>query len=137
MSRKRIYRLLGLFSLAGYAWLAWNGAGLVSGKLVPGVCMFKSIMHIPCPSCGATRAILLFLHGNIVESLLLNPLGALLFIALIVVPIWLLADVLLKRESLFRFYNGMENTLRKHVWISVPLIAIVLVNWFWNIAKGL
>jgi Na+/proline symporter len=69
--------------------------------------------------------------------LLLNPLGALLFIALIVVPIWLLADVLLKRESLFRFYNGMENTLRKHVWISVPLIAIVLVNWFWNIAKGL
>jgi hypothetical protein len=69
--------------------------------------------------------------------LLLNPLGALLFIALIVVPIWLLADVLLKRESLLRFYNGMENTLRKHVWISVPLIAIVLVNWFWNIAKGL
>jgi hypothetical protein len=137
MSRKRIYRLLGLLSLAGYAWLVWNSAGLISGKLVPGVCMFKAITHIPCPSCGATRAIILFLHGDLVRSLLLNPLGALLFIALIVVPIWLLADLLLKKESLFRCYNRMENTLRKHIWISIPLIAIVLANWFWNISKGL
>jgi hypothetical protein len=137
MSRKRIYRLLGLISLAGYGWLAWNGAELFSGKVVPGACLFKALTHMPCPSCGATRAMILFLHGNIGKSLHLNPLGPLLFIALIVVPIWLLADVLLKRESLFRCYNGMENILKKNAWISIPLIAIVLANWFWNISKGL
>jgi hypothetical protein len=137
MSRKTLYILLGALSFAGYAWLAWNCIGLAYHAPAPGFCMFKAITHVPCPSCGTTRAVMLLLSGNIAGSLLLNPFGAILFIALVVISLWLLADVLLKRESLYRWYTATEHTLRRNAWILIPLIVLVIANWFWNIAKRL
>jgi hypothetical protein len=80
---------------------------------------------------------MLLLSGNIAGSLLLNPFGAILFIALVVIPLWLLADILLKRESLYRRYKATEHAFRQNAWISIPLIALIIANWFWNIAKRL
>jgi len=135
MSRKSLYILLGSLSSAGYGWLAWNSVH--SHITAPGICIFKTITHLPCPSCGATRAILLLLGGDVRGSLLLNPLGAVLFFALAVIPVWLLIDTFLGQESLHLRYTEMESLLREKSWISIPLIVLVVVNWFWNIAKGL
>lgn len=137
MSRRGLYRFLGLLSFAGYIWLAWNGTGLSSRLPVPGLCMFKALTHLPCPSCGATRAILLLLNGYIAESLFLNPLGVFLFLALVLIPLWLAADLLMKKESLYRCYMGMERSFRQRAWLSIPLILLVVVNWVWNILKKL
>jgi hypothetical protein len=133
MSRKTLYRLLGTLSFAGYGWLAWNSVFSHS----PTVCMFKAVTHVPCPSCGTTRAFMLLIRGDISGSLLLNPLGVILFIALAVIPVWLIADIFLNRESLHRRYKEMECLLKRRAWISMPLMGLVLVNWFWNIAKRL
>jgi hypothetical protein len=136
MSRKTLYTLLGLLLLAGYAWLAWNAAGVgVHGPVSAG-CLFKAVTHVPCPSCGTTRAVLLLLHGDLSGSLLLNPFGAILFIALVVTPVWLLADMLRNRESLYRFYMAAERVLMRKAWISVPLVFLVIANWLWNISKS-
>jgi hypothetical protein len=137
MNRKTLYILLASLSFAGYGWLAWNSTRLASYAPIPGACMFKAVTHVPCPSCGTTRAIMLLLHGNPVASLLLNPFGAVLFAALVVIPIWLLADILVKGESLYRFYTGAERMLRRKIWISISLLILVIANWFWNISKEL
>lgn len=123
--------------LGGYAWIAWNGSGLASHAPSPATCMFKAVTHVPCPSCGATRAILLLLRGDIAGSLALNPIGVFLFAALVVLPVWLLADIIMKGKSLMRCYTGAECMLRRKAWVSVPLIVLVIANWFWNILKGL
>jgi hypothetical protein len=137
MNRKTLYPLLASLSFAGYSWLLWNCTELASYKPAPGMCLFKAITHMPCPSCGATRAIALLLHGSFAQSLLLNPLGVMLFIALVIIPIWLLVDVLTKRESLHRWYMSAERVLKQNAWVSIPLIVLVIANWFWSISKEL
>jgi hypothetical protein len=136
MSRKTLYTLLGSLLWAGYAWLAWNAAGGAGHGAVPAGCMFKAVTHVPCPSCGTTRAILLLLHGDLSDSLLLNPFGAVLFLALVAAPVWLLADMLRNGDSLHRFYMAAERVLMRKAWISVPLVSLVIANWLWNISKG-
>jgi Protein of unknown function (DUF2752) len=137
MNRKALYILLASLTLAGYAWLAWNGMGFAPHWPAPGICLFRAVLHVPCPSCGTTRAILLLLQGDIKRSLWVNPIGALLLIALVVIPFWILADILSKGESLHRCYTGAERVLRQNGWISFPLIVLVIVNWLWTIVKGL
>lgn len=54
---------------------------------------------------------------------------------MIVAPFWLLYDVALGKEGLFRTYNYIEKILRTK-W-SVPLILLLILNWIWVIDKGL
>jgi hypothetical protein len=37
---------------------------------------------------------------------------------------------------LYNFYNQTELVLKRK-WIAIPAILLVLLNWIWNIAKGL
>jgi hypothetical protein len=30
-----------------------------------------------------------------------------------------------------------EVILKQKLWISIPLIAVVVINWAWNIVKGI
>jgi predicted ferric reductase len=76
-------------------------------------------------------------NGDIGGALVINPLGALIALAFTIVPLWIIIDMLRRSDSLFRWYVSAETGLVKHKWISVPAITVVLLNWFWNIAKGL
>jgi len=55
---------------------------------------------------------------------------------LVLAPIWMISDLLSKKDSLFHFYNRAELFLRQK-WIAIPLILLVIMNWIWNIYKGL
>ncbi len=134
MKKNHLYIFLISLSLVGYAWLGWN---VVEESTTPTTCMFKTITHLPCPSCGTTRAMVLLVNGNMEASLLVNPFGVLLALAMVIVPLWILADMIRKNDSLFRFYVVAEGLLMNNKWVSVPATAAVLLNWFWNIAKGL
>jgi hypothetical protein len=134
ISRKRLYLLILLFCAMGYSWLIMHMDVRWSGMVGP-ICVFKKATGIPCPSCGATRSMLAFIHGNFVQGFLWNPLGFFLLIALIIFPFWLLYDLALRKNSFHGFYATVEKSIiQKHV--AWPLVVLMLLNWCWNIYKG-
>jgi hypothetical protein len=125
-----VYLLVGV----GYLWLSWNFLFQESSGL--NICMFKHATGFACPSCGSTRSVLSILEGNFDAALMMNPLGFLGSFALIVVPFLGIAGRWRKRNLLGELMTRME-LLARQPRIAVPLVAIVLCNWAWNIYKGL
>ncbi len=66
-----------------------------------------------------------------------NPFGIIDALALLLVPLWAIADLLRRRDSLFRFYNSFESFVVGRKWITSVAVALVAINWIWNIRKGL
>lgn len=132
MKRRTFYRLTAVLSLLGYAWLA--RACVHPGGGSP--CLFRWLTGLPCPSCGATRALRTLLQGDVWQALAVNPLGLVLAALLAVVPVWLLADAVRRRSSLHRCYLRVEAALHRRA-VFVPLAFIFVANWIWNILKGL
>ena len=121
--------------IAGYSWLCFFQArsdGNINGTEV---CIFKHFTHLPCPSCGSTRAVLLLIQGDFLGAFLLNPFGYLIFIVLLIVPLWIIVDLITAKATLHTFYRKSESLLRQKS-IAIPLIIIVVINWIWNIHKG-
>lgn len=130
MTRRGLYILSAVGCLAGYIWLFLFDLG---GETV---CLFKRLFHIPCPSCGATRAIAALMRGEVKEALFLNPIGILLVLMLVVIPLWILVDVTLKKDTYYLFYKKTDELFgKKYVFLFFALL--VLANWVWNITKGL
>ncbi|WP_162126652.1 DUF2752 domain-containing protein [Flavobacterium phycosphaerae] len=100
------------------------------------MCIIKNVTGYPCPSCGTTRAVLLLTEGKIKESILLNPFGLLVAGIMTVFPVWILIDIVLKKETFYTAYKKTETVLRKP-WLATLLIALVLLNWIWNLYKQL
>ena len=133
-SARRLYGLMALLCVAGYTWLylhidkSWS-------THVGTVCILKRTTGIPCPSCGSTRSILSLLHGDLVAALLWNPFGYLIFAGLLIVPFWMMHDVIRKQRTLLTVYQNMESLLQRRI-VTWPLVIMVLLNWCWNIYKG-
>lgn len=66
----------------------------------------------------------------------MNPFGYIIALLMIIAPFWLLYDVLTKNDSLYKNYKSAEKTLSRR-WIAIALIALVCLNWVWNIHKDL
>lgn len=134
MTKKSLYVLSAVGCIAGYIWLLisflYPGHGVWSG------CLVKQLFHIPCPACGSTRAVLAIIHGDMKEAFFLNPNGFLLVILLVTLPLWMLADFLLKKESYYDFYKKVDKVFI-HSYVFLLFIFLVLSNWCWNICKGL
>jgi Protein of unknown function (DUF2752) len=135
--KKRIYRILVLLSLAGYGWLGWNIVEGTAHSSVPSVCLFKEVTGLPCPSCGTTRSLLLLLHGEVSAAFMTNPFGLLLAFALAIVPLWIAIDVARKKESFYRLYLWVEGLFIQSKWVTGSAVTVVVLNWIWNIAKGM
>lgn len=135
-SHKQLYGLLTVLCMGAYFYLSyqWIYPAVEEESYV--VCPIKAVTDIPCPSCGSTRSVLSIMHGDFVDGFLLNPLGYMLFGALLVIPFWLLADVILKKRSLYHFTNKMIKVIAEKPY-SIILISLILLNWIWNINKGL
>jgi hypothetical protein len=134
MTRNKLYSLLLIACLAGFIYLFYNIHTLQSQTFR--VCIIKNVTDYPCPSCGTTRAVTLLLKGRFIESLLLNPIGIVVAIIMIIFPIWILIDIIFKKETFYFWYKKAEGTIRKP-WLASILIVLVLLNWIWNIYKHL
>jgi len=122
--------------LAGYIWLYF---GLLNEKSVSKpieVCLVKHITNIPCPSCGSTRSVLSLTKGNFIEAFIINPLGFLIAIIMFLSPLWIMVDIAAKRNTLYNVYQKIETYLKRPQF-AIPLILLVIINWIWNITKGL
>jgi hypothetical protein len=137
MRRAKLYGLVLTACVAGFIWLAFtdqNNQHSSSDEV--GVCMFKHVTGIPCPSCGSTRTILSIMHGNLLDGMLINPFGIILMLMMILSPAWIVYDLISRRDTFLRAYLQTELFLKKK-WIAFPAITLVLGNWIWNIYKGL
>ena len=131
-SRGRLYPLLLLLTACGYFWLlvcndssrvfGWNG------------CLTRYLFHIPCPSCGTTRAVRAAFHGRWLESLYYNPIGILLTALMVVIPVWIAIDYLSGSASLLKVYRITEKKIQSRPYALAGILAILL-NWIWNIMK--
>lgn len=136
MNKNRLYLLLSLGIAAGYAMLLWSLKATEETESNDTVCFFKNTTGIACPSCGNTRALVSLARGNIADALLVNPLSIVVAAILLLGPLWILYDVLLSKDSLYRGYLSFEKAVRRK-WIAVLLITLIVMNWVWNIYKGL
>jgi hypothetical protein len=134
MTKNKLYSLLLIACLAGFIYLFYNIHTLQSQTFR--VCIIKNVTDYPCPSCGTTRAVTLLLKGKFIESLVLNPIGIVVTIIMIIFPIWILIDIIFKKETFYFWYKKAEGTIRKP-WLASILIVLVLLNWIWNLYKHL
>jgi hypothetical protein len=100
------------------------------------VCGIKHVTDYPCPSCGSTRSAAALISGKPLIALYLNPLGIFIGLFLVFVPIWIGTDLIFGGQSFFSIYNHAIHYL-KNPFIWIPLALLMLVNWIWNIQKGL
>ena len=134
MSKNKLYFISGLTCLIGFIYLFYNIQYSESNHIK--FCFFKNLIGYPCPSCGTTRAIHLLFKGNIQASLLMNPFGIIVASIMTIIPLWILYDLVTKKETFFINYNHIEQIIRTR-WIAFLLIVLVILNWIWNIKKGL
>jgi len=134
INRKNLYILIMLFCMSGYSWLLLH-LDHRWANVVGQVCVFKNATGIPCPSCGATRSMIALIGGDLISAILWNPIGLFLLGGLVIFPVWLLHDLALKKNSFHVFYARVEKTIRQKQ-VAWPLIILVLLNWCWNIYKG-
>lgn len=79
-----------------------------------GLCTLRTLTGFPCPACGMTRALVLFLRGHIGESLRMHPLWPFV--------------VFLGIFSLYRRYmiRGKKGYLEYVYYVYIIVLAIVL-----------
>jgi hypothetical protein len=134
MPRKKLYIFILLFAIAGYSWIILSHFLLKANKPLINVCLFRNVTGIPCPSCGTTHALLSIARGDFREAVRENILGYPAAGMLLVFPVWILTDLLLKKESFYRFYRRAEFFLRKR-WAAYLALLLLLAIWGWNLFR--
>lgn len=134
MKKNKLYVFLLIACFIGYCWLLFSINYEQQNNV--SVCLVKNVTSIPCPSCGSTRAVSQLVKGNFLASIHTNPFGVIILVIMIVAPIWILFDFILKKNTFYQFYKKTEAIIRKKP-IAIILIFLVLLNWYWNIKKGL
>lgn len=136
MSKKSLYILILVLSLVSYVWLFLSFSNQSNAKSLPTICAFKQVSTIPCPACGTTRSVLAILQGGIAEAVMINPLGLLAFLLLIIIPCWIVIDLIRNRSDFYLFYKKAECFVQNK-YIASVFIIVILANWVWNIMKEL
>ena len=136
LDRNKLYLILLIACLAGYIWLYFSLTKNITESKSFEVCLIKYVTNIPCPSCGSSRSIISLTKGDFIGALNFNPIGYLVAIIMLIAPIWIIADTIKRTNTLFDFYLKTETYLKKPK-IAIPLILLVIINWIWNITKGL
>lgn len=119
-------------SLAGL-WTLGACCALASLPLLPflarmaGPCPLRTLAGIPCFTCGATRAASALAQGDVVLALATNPLAALAIVAGVLggplAPAWV-------------FLRGPIPTVQPGLGTRLGVLAILLANWAYLIARG-
>jgi hypothetical protein len=107
---------------AGTAWLA---LGLPWPR-----CPFLSVTGLPCVTCGATRALIAFLHGDFLSALRWNPLAFVAFCALVAFDLYA-AVVLVGRMARLRI---VESTGAEKNLVRIAVVSLLALNWIYLLA---
>jgi len=89
-------------------------------------CGFLERTGLPCPSCGMTTSFAWFVRGNVVASVYVQPMGAVLA-ALCGVAVWAGAYIAITGRPAHRLIASIPG--RYHV---IPLMVLALAAWAWK-----
>ena len=93
----------------------------------PGLCLFRDITGVPCPTCGGTRMMVALGRGDVLAALQWNPL---LLVAMALGAVWLFVRIALRR----RIALTCSVPQRRALWIIAALLFVA--NWIWLIARA-
>ena len=101
----------------------------VAGAAVLPPCLWHRATGLPCPGCGATRAVLSLLHGRFSAGFALNPLaagGAIGFVVLgLAAPLWLAVGGRLP----------VLPSKPRPLWLALAA-SVLAANWLWLAVSG-
>ncbi|RYZ46616.1 MAG: DUF2752 domain-containing protein, partial [Sphingobacteriales bacterium] len=119
--------------LLGWLWLYWSFGAAVS----PGgsLCLFRNLTGLPCPSCGTTRSAASIFKGEFLVAASQNPLGFIVSSGLLVLPVWITADLISGRATLFQTATRWQQKLQTSKWILAAFLLIIAIIWIWNLYK--
>jgi hypothetical protein len=143
-----IYSPLGYSLIATYFWLAGSLAivtlaALMSvgperrvylpglGVPVPETCTMKVRLGLDCPGCGLTRAFIHFAHGRLLDGLMLNPAGIVIFLFVAAQPPAAATRLALGRSSRFAILWTKWNEI---ALILLPVLTFV--QWVVRLSIG-
>ena len=134
MSKNKLYSVLLIVIFSGYAYFFYSLYHSSSSNR--SFCIIKNVTGYPCPSCGTTRDVKLLYHGELISSLQMNPFGIIVAMLMLVIPFWIIFDLLFKKDTFYRNYKKTE-TIISNKPLAITLIVLVIINWIWNIYKGI
>ena len=107
-------------------------AGCVAVAHVLGLtlCPLKRLLGVPCPTCGATRAVVLLLRGDICGAFAMQPL--VMVVLVLLAPALAVAGVAVGG---FRLKRLLAAWTRRPLFWWVIAVA-VLANWCYVVARG-
>lgn len=125
MAVKRMTHYLWVGYIAAVLWLLFCNSHH-GGNIT--VCPTKLLWHIPCPGCGITRATLLFMEGNFLDAIKMNPnvLFSVLFITTF--PIMAITQRITGIDYVHKIYVLVENCLRQKPVLFVVLCFEIMVE---------
>ena len=133
-SRNKLYIFLTAICVFAFIWILNSLTHPVIANHY-GVCFSKQIYGISCPACGTTRSVLFILKGELLNALYMNPLGFIALAFIVMVPIFILLDVLAKRNHLQKAYLFLESKLKEPKYFILVFI-LIIGNWIWNFVKN-
>lgn len=136
MPKHKLYKLVILLSTLAYSWLIYNSFFLSTCEEGITICWFKTLSGFPCPACGSTSGIIEILKGNFINALQLNPFAYSSLFVLIYASIWVVYDLIFKKESFYQFFIKVNTHIKKKRFF-IPLIILILSIWIWNIYRSL
>lgn len=120
--------------------VVFSGLGLVlllAGRFYPFdrfplvVCPLRTYAHVPCPSCGMTRAFVRFTHGEWADSLHVSPLGFAIAVVTTGFAIYALLRLTVMKRGIDVAFSPRESQLLR--W---GLPSLFLVNWIYLLLTG-
>lgn len=95
---------------------------------LPSLCRFKAVTGVPCPTCGATRAVKAAASGDFLTAWLMNPF---VVTAMALGVAWLTWRLVTGRAIIVR----LSRTGRVATWSTIALL--FALNWVYLIWRGI
>jgi len=103
---------------------------------VPGHCLPPCWLHratgVPCPTCGAYRALTLGCQGRLAEAWLMQPLGV---TAVVLAVVYSLYSAVVTMGRLPRLRLRLEHR-RERRWLVAGILAAIVGNWIYLVVMG-
>lgn len=118
---------LAVLLLAAAVVLASRPLWPAAAQVLP-ACPFRTLLHLPCPSCGSTRAILALAQGQLGVALAANPLFVLI--------LWLMAAAACLWSGALALGRPLPPWVRQlerwwPTWLRLAVAGALIANWLW------